>query len=133
MEHLFVGRKQEMERLESLYARPGLNTCAVFGRRQTGKSTLLAEFSKNKRTVFLQFSRKAVNCKVLDDLEAKTENTPSIPNLRYIIVAVSGFDTELEDAMENGRVILVGTDKLLGRVPPDDLESFPMRGLELIG
>ena len=74
-----------------------------------------------------------MNCKILDDLEAKTENTPSIPNLRYIIVAVSGFDTELEDAMENGRVVLVGTDKLLGRVPPDDLESFPMRGLELIG
>ena len=80
-----------------------------------------------------KFSRKAMNCKVLDDLEAKTENTSSIPNLRYMIVAVSGFDTELEDAMEDGRVILVGTDKLLGRVPPDDLESFPMRGLELIG
>ena len=59
MEHLFVGRKLEMERLESIYARQGLNTCAVFGRRQTGKSTLLAEFSKNKRTVFLQFSRKS--------------------------------------------------------------------------
>ena len=48
MEHMFVGRKLEMERLESLYARPGLNTCAVFGRRQTGKSTLLAEFSKKE-------------------------------------------------------------------------------------
>ena len=80
-----------------------------------------------------KFSRKAMNCKVLDDLEAKTENTSSIPNLRYMIVAASGFDAELEDAMEDGRVILVGTDKLLGRVPPDDLESFPMRGLELIG
>ena len=80
-----------------------------------------------------KFSRKAVSYKVLDDLEAKTESTSSMPNLRYMVVAVSGFDTELEAAMDDGRVILVGADKLLGRVPPDDLESFPMRGLELMG
>ena len=79
------------------------------------------------------FSRGKVRRGVLDDLMLKTESTASMPNLRCMVISVSGFDRELEDAMDGGRAVLVGTDKLLGRVPPpDDPESFPMMGLELI-
>ena len=44
-----------------------------------------------------------------------------------------GRQRELEDEGSEGNVILVGTDRILGRVPPDDLESFPMRGQEILG
>ena len=44
-----------------------------------------------------------------------------------------GRQRELEDEGSEGNVILDGTDRILGRVPPDDLESFPMRGQEILG
>ncbi len=59
MEYRFIGRRTELERLESIYARPGLNTCAVYGRRQVGKTSLLMEFAKGKRTLYLQFSKRS--------------------------------------------------------------------------
>lgn len=80
-----------------------------------------------------KFSRSRVRHEVLDALEEKTGQTTTIPNLRYMIMAVSGFDHELEDEGSEGNVILVGADRILGRVPPDDLESFPMRGQEILG
>jgi len=55
----FVGREEELRYLEALYSQPGLKTCAVYGRRQIGKSALLREFSKNKRTLFIQSSKQS--------------------------------------------------------------------------
>ena len=52
------------------------------------------------------------------------------PYMEYRFV---GRQRELEDEGSEGNVILVGTDRILGRVPPDDLESFPMRGQEILG
>ena len=51
----------------------------------------------------------------------------------YMEYRVVGRQRELEDEGSEGNVILVGTDRILGRVPPDDLESFPMRGQEILG
>ena len=55
----FVGREKELSYLETLYSQPGLKTCAVYGRRQIGKSALLREFTKDKRTLFIQSSNKS--------------------------------------------------------------------------
>ena len=55
----FVGRERELKYLEALYSQPGLKTCAVYGRRQIGKSTLLREFTKSKRTLFIQSSKQS--------------------------------------------------------------------------
>lgn len=50
----FVGRKNELKRLEAICGRPGVKTCAVFGRRQVGKSTLLRAFADGKRSLIIQ-------------------------------------------------------------------------------
>ena len=55
----FVGREGELKYLEALYSQPGLKTCAVYGRRQIGKSALLREFTKSKRTLFIQSSKQS--------------------------------------------------------------------------
>ena len=52
----FIGREEELSFLESIYSKPGLKTCAVYGRRQIGKSTLLREFCKGKRSLLIQSS-----------------------------------------------------------------------------
>lgn len=50
----FTGRDTELQNLERLWDSKGLVTCSVWGRRRIGKSRLLDEFSKGKRTLYLQ-------------------------------------------------------------------------------
>lgn len=56
----FVGRERELRYLETLYSQSGLKTCAVYGRRQIGKTSLLREFTMDKRTLFIQSSKKSI-------------------------------------------------------------------------
>lgn len=53
----FIGREQELSRLESIWSEPGIKGCSVVGRRQIGKSTLLKVFSQGKHCFQIQFSR----------------------------------------------------------------------------
>ena len=52
----FIGRKEELRELESLYDFKGKRTCAVYGLRRLGKTTLLSEFCRGKRSVFLMMA-----------------------------------------------------------------------------
>ena len=55
----FVGREEELSYLEALYSGPGLKTCAIYGRRQIGKSAMLREFVKGKRALIIQSSKQS--------------------------------------------------------------------------
>lgn len=55
----FIGRERELAVLEGIWSRGGVGTCAVYGRRQIGKSTLLDRFSEGRRTLKMQFSRSS--------------------------------------------------------------------------
>ena len=48
---MFVGRKHELAQLEKLYRRDGFQMTVVYGRRRVGKTTLINEFARNKRTL----------------------------------------------------------------------------------
>lgn len=49
---MFVGREKEMEILNSHYASGKFEFIAIYGRRRIGKTTLITEFCKNKKTIF---------------------------------------------------------------------------------
>lgn len=49
---MFVGRDKELARLEKLYSTGTFHMAVVYGRRRVGKTTLLHEFAKSKRTLF---------------------------------------------------------------------------------
>lgn len=49
---MFIGREREMKSLQELYNKDGFGMSVVYGRRRIGKSTLIAEFIKNKKAVF---------------------------------------------------------------------------------
>ncbi|MDR3206366.1 MAG: ATP-binding protein [Candidatus Methanoplasma sp.] len=51
----FIGRTKELRYLEDAYAEPGFHTCAVYGRRRIGKSSLIREFCRGKRAIYIQF------------------------------------------------------------------------------
>jgi len=49
-----IGRNSELAYLEGLWNRKGLVTCCIWGRRRVGKTSILREFGKGKRTLYLQ-------------------------------------------------------------------------------
>ena len=49
---MFVGRVDELETLEELYAKEGFQMAVVYGRRRVGKTTLLDQFSRDKRPLY---------------------------------------------------------------------------------
>ncbi len=65
----FIGRQKELALLERIYEKETVKTCIVYGRRRIGKTRLLKEFSKNRRTLFVQFveSSEQANAEILTD------------------------------------------------------------------
>ncbi len=48
---MFAGRKKELKKLESMYAASDFQFAVLYGRRRVGKTTLIAEFIKNKQAI----------------------------------------------------------------------------------
>lgn len=49
---MFVARDHELESLEALYKRAGFQMAVIYGRRRVGKTSLIDEFVKGKRTLY---------------------------------------------------------------------------------
>lgn len=49
---MFIGRKKELASLQELYDKDGFGMTVIYGRRRIGKSTLIAEFIKDKKAIF---------------------------------------------------------------------------------
>lgn len=49
---MFVGRARELNSLEKVYRKSGFGMTVIYGRRRVGKSTLIAEFIKDKKAIF---------------------------------------------------------------------------------
>lgn len=63
---MFVGRRAELARLEELYARNEFELVIVYGRRRIGKTTLIREFAKGKRTLFYTALEQADSANLRD-------------------------------------------------------------------
>ncbi len=49
---MFVGRKSELQSLQEMYDKDGFSMTILYGRRRIGKSTLITEFLRGKKSVF---------------------------------------------------------------------------------
>lgn len=49
---MFIGRERELKALQELYEQDGFGMSVIYGRRRIGKSTLIVEFVKDKKTIF---------------------------------------------------------------------------------
>lgn len=86
---MFVGREQELASLEEFYAKDGIGMTVIYGRRRIGKSTLITEFVKDKKTVFYTATKigKARNL----ELFSKQVLDLFIPKLRTKITDITMF------------------------------------------
>ena len=48
----FIGRKEELRKLNELYESEGFHMAVIYGRRRIGKSTLLTKFIQDKKAVY---------------------------------------------------------------------------------
>jgi AAA+ ATPase superfamily predicted ATPase len=49
---MFIGRQRELDELEKKYHTSGFQMFVLYGRRRVGKTRLIQEFCKNKKTIF---------------------------------------------------------------------------------
>ncbi len=49
---MFIGRERELASLKEFYDKDGIGMTVIYGRRRIGKSTLINEFVKDKKTIF---------------------------------------------------------------------------------
>ena len=55
---MFVARESELAALERMYERDGFQMVVIYGRRRVGKTTLIDEFVKDKRTLYFTAQQK---------------------------------------------------------------------------
>lgn len=58
---MFIGRERELKSLNAFYDRDGIGMTVLYGRRRIGKSTLIAEFVKDKKTIFYTATKVGKN------------------------------------------------------------------------
>lgn len=49
---MFIGRERELKALNEVYSKNNFGMTIIYGRRRVGKSTLIAEFIKNKKAIY---------------------------------------------------------------------------------
>lgn len=58
---MFIGRRKELDAIQSLYDKDGFGMMVIYGRRRIGKSTLINEFIKNKNAIFYTATKVGQN------------------------------------------------------------------------
>ncbi|MBQ6971330.1 MAG: cyclic nucleotide-binding domain-containing protein [Synergistaceae bacterium] len=56
---MFIGREKELAYLEDAYSGEGFRFVLVYGGKNTGKTTLLEQFCRNKSAIYFKASRKS--------------------------------------------------------------------------
>lgn len=69
----FINREKELRFLEEQYKKPASNFVVIYGRRRTGKTTLIREFIKNKPNIYFLADIQTETEQLLDFQETASE------------------------------------------------------------
>ena len=81
----FYDRKEELKVLENAYSRHGSDMIVVNGRRRIGKSRLVDEFSKSKKSIKVMIvpkEEKQIAKDIEEEIRAKTGYSPSFDSFK---------------------------------------------------
>lgn len=103
---MFIGRTRELKKLNSMYQSNELEVAIIYGRRRVGKTTLINEFCKDKRTVFFAAMENSaqMNLEALSGAIAAAESD-SAANIIYRSFADAL--TKIQEMSANERLIFV--------------------------
>ncbi len=102
---MFVGRDEELTRLEKLYRTGSFQMAVVYGRRRVGKTTLVHEFAKSKKTLFFTALDQADKDN-LADFSTRVWEFFDMPQAAFFASWADAFDFLAKQA-ERERFILV--------------------------
>lgn len=82
---MFIGRDQELKKLKRMYQSNKLEVAIIYGRRRVGKTTLINEFCKDKRTIFFAAQENSVeqNLETLSNAISEVISAESAANITY--------------------------------------------------
>lgn len=104
---MFIGRKTELQQLNTLYKQDKFQCVIIYGRRRVGKTTLINEFIKDKDAVYFT----GIESTAKDNLEnfsrsiaalnnANTDNAPVYKDFRSALI-------DIDALAQNRKIILV--------------------------
>ena len=103
---MFIGRKRELASLKEFYDRDGIGMTVIYGRRRIGKSTLIAEFVRDKKNIFYTATKvgKARNLELFSR-QVTDLFMPGVENISFHTTeAVFDF---IDKNIGNDKVVLV--------------------------
>lgn len=76
---MFIGRDQELKKLNQMYESSKPEVAVIYGRRRVGKTTLITEFCKDKKTIFFAAQENSAdqNLEAFSKAIAETDNNSS--------------------------------------------------------
>lgn len=82
---MFIGREQELKKLNRMYQSDKLEVAIIYGRRRVGKTTLINEFCKDKKTIFFAAQENSAkqNLETLSSAISETIAGASAANVTY--------------------------------------------------
>lgn len=103
---MFIGRDSELKKMNQMYESGKLEVAIVYGRRRVGKTTLITEFCKNKKTVFFaaQESNANQNLETFSNAIAEVEKNSSVS---MIFRSFRDAFTRLAEIAASERLIVV--------------------------
>lgn len=103
---MFIGRERELSSLKEFYDRDGIGMTVIYGRRRIGKSTLIAEFVRDKKNIFYTATKvgKARNLELFSR-QVTDLFMPGVENISFHTTeAVFDF---IDKNIGNDKVVLV--------------------------
>lgn len=97
---MFKGREKELSKLNELYKSNKFQFAVIWGRRRVGKTTLINEFCKDKKTIFFSALEDSAQSNLKNLSKAINENDSVFENFE------NAFD-EIAKKCENEKIIFV--------------------------
>ena len=103
---MFIGRERELTALKEWYDKDGIGMMVIYGRRRIGKSTLITEFAKGKRTIFYTATKIGKNRNL--ELFSKQVVDLLMPGLGEVrFPATEAVFDFIDKNMGSGKIVLV--------------------------
>ena len=124
---MFIDRNSEMVHLNKEYNKIGSSFVVIYGRRRTGKTTLIKEFTKNKKAIyfFVEIEKENLMIRRFKKASEKVVNSSLFNSIDSIEEWDTVFDFIIDKAKNEEEKIIITIDEFQYIVKENP--SFPSK------